>query len=223
MFLAAIPGHLFFTTGKTGTRTLLSVPGMNELSNVGSNKYHSWTYLEPSAALRAIEQYKLNNDCKLHIIVREPHSRLVSGMFEIVAKKIVNVAALDAAAIDYYSSVYWHDITQAVLDLGPTVFDEQHIAAMPFWRFHIGNWINSALKAQSAFDADIVKLEDLNSLLDSLNLTYAIRNTSKDFVNKSNLNFNIVYQQFTLGFGACESYAECCKYIESDIKLYNSL
>lgn len=232
MFVALTDSCAFLTSGKTGTRTLLSIPGIQEISNshidlgVAANRYRSWQFLSPREALRALE--KNIQDRQLYIVVRHPQQRLISGLFEIIAKKTVFVSLSrlklhkDALADQLYSSTYWTSVIQNCMDILPRI-NSDVLERLPFWQFHVGNWMEIIAPAQARFPCEIIQLDRLSDKLWDLGLHHTRSNSSRDLALLEGLDYTQIIESFAQGLSHTSAALEFEQYIKSDINLYHSL
>jgi hypothetical protein len=157
---------LFYTAGKIGTRTLMHTAGMSDLTKtgiiIGSIR---------RKPLEIIIARKEITNKKIIVLVREPVSRIHSGLFELICKimggpYIRNVISQNGDLSFLNDPTFWElsieqGIRFAPTDWSPNVeFDSQR------WQYHIGNWLSDAETVSEIFtDSAILNIKDLSNFL----------------------------------------------------------
>jgi hypothetical protein len=191
MFLLQTPHGLFYTAGKIGTRTLLTISDSTEHTRYGGNcavRTHARRWVE------------LNTDRYQNVIfvIREPESRFRSGLYEIIVKQLYlrelamhsafekNTECLQSHCDLFYREEFWNNIMYHAMGLGPW-HDDFHkvIPGVRRWQFHVGNWLNDIFAVQQHADefgknTEVVHVDQLTPYLSSKGISHSRKNNSED-------------------------------------------
>lgn len=188
MFLAQTPSHIFYTAGKIGTQTLMSIPDIYSIDIATKSYSHN---LRKDTAI-AIKRLLINDSRNITVIIRDPDSRFISGLYEITAKEIygslvVSQATLGAgidavkATVDlFYKTEFWEVALDKTLRLRPSIWQDQLDGYR--WQFHVGNWLEDVTHllnhaAQIGRNITIVDITDLSKYLKHHSLDFDHHNS----------------------------------------------
>lgn len=193
MFIAATERHLFYASGKIGTQTLVSIPGITKLHPVGGTIMPKLRKRTLSSAVKYLGQHPYT---KLTVIVREPNERFRRGLFEIVAKQsndfwithFINqqrsTEFVETFIKTFECEQFWIDAIQRILALAPYNWEPETEFPSRRWQYHIGNWLTDAEYLINSFGATVVDIKNLSSYLTAEGYSYRIDNTYKSFLSE---------------------------------------
>lgn len=201
MFIGKTPNHIFYSAGKTGTQTICSIPSMVQVVPIVGHTVHL-----RASALKEIARIMATNNAKrmatpVTVIIREPESRFISGLFEIIAKQTyapwieLQVRAgvdpiLIAPQMDLWiNPEFWDMAFDRILRLAPTTWEPDKELHSERWQYHVGNWLNDiSVVEQYALELNnpitIVDISQLSLHLDSLGIENKHWNKSSSMLHR---------------------------------------
>lgn len=246
MFIAHTNKHLFFSSGKIGTRTILTIPDIIRIHPPGD-----WNYdkIKKRVLRSAIECLSQNNHLRPVVIVRDPVDRYHSGLFEIIGKVVIETwlrtFISDGTDVDeiqknlkiFKSNEFWTNTFYHFYSLAPEFWVRQQEIQNIRWHFHVGNWLDSAVYLKNEFDATVIDIKQLTSFMH--NNGYK----PKREVDNAFLEFSSIVDEYhppynTIKIPTAEIFSafktahltlpvkwskRIEKYLEPEIDLYNSL
>ena len=153
MFISRTPDHIFYSAGKTGTQTISSIPTTVQIVPI----IHPWTCLQTghlrASALKEIGRIMATNNTKrivtpVTIIIREPTSRFISGLFEIIAKQTyapwielqvragVTPSLIEPQMDLWINPEFWDMAFDRILRLAPTTWEPSKELHSERWQYH---------------------------------------------------------------------------------------
>lgn len=217
---------IFYTAGKIGTRTLLTIPGILDISQ---NEIHADPIRRRN--LRFVIQRKEITGKQIVAVIREPQSRMYSGLFEIIAKIvsgpfIQEMSAQDADLSFLEDSSLWSRMLERCMKMSPRIWDPNKEFDSHRWQYHVGNWLGDVETVSAAFnDTIILDLNDLSKFLNENLVEFTYKNKFSNVLpENSSGNSAKIFQAFknaVISFCQRRDYVD--KYLESEIVLYNTL
>jgi hypothetical protein len=162
---------IFYTAGKTGTRTLGCTDGITDITSFQDIKFSL-----RKKTLDLMISKKETTDKKFVILIREPVSRFYSGMFELVGKILggpyIRQIIAQNGDISFLNNVsFWSDYIESCLRFSPKVWLPHKDFDSHRWQYHIGNWLHDAETFSELFtDSIILNIKDLSNFLVSNNI-----------------------------------------------------
>ena len=157
---------IFYTAGKIGTRTLMHTAGMSDLTKtgiiIGSIR---------RKPLEIIIARKEITNKKIIVLVREPVSRIHSGLFELIGKMLggpfIQQILLQEGDISFLNdSAFWSRYIEQTLRFSSTIWLPHKEFESQRWQYHIGNWLPDAETVSEIFaDSIILNITDLSNFL----------------------------------------------------------
>ena len=209
MFISRTPDHIFYSAGKTGTQTISSIPTTVQIvpiihpwalqnPHLLRGRVHPWTVQQTghlrASALKEIGRIMTTNNTKriatpVTIIIREPTSRFISGLFEIIAKQTyapwielqvragVNPSLIEPQMDLWINPKFWDMAFDRILRLAPTTWEPSKELHSQRWQYHVGNWLSDvSVVEQYALELNtpisIVDISQLSLYLDSLGIEH---------------------------------------------------
>lgn len=252
MYILETPSHIFYGAGKVGTQTLNSIERSAELhprDPAERDTTQRSVYLRKPAVKfmrqRMISMGKKQVTC----MIREPKSRFISGMYEIIGKQIyganvVQLARLGTstdvvqAQIDaMYNPDYWRAMTLQAVWLRPNIWQLEDELDGARWQYHIGNWMNDVYEVVAAAEnlnlaTHIVDLPDLSSYLDHYKIAHSHRNKFQNNMWQmsrldepyqklySMIDHTAIFAAFKAGFNDDGIFHG---YLDEEVRIYNDL
>ncbi len=217
---------IFYTAGKIGTRTLLTVPGIRDVSR---NEINS-TPLRRRNLQLAIQRKEITGK-PVVAVIREPTSRLHSGLFEVIAKIasrafIYEMARQNADISFLEDTSFWSQQFERCIRMSPRIWNPDKEFDSHRWQYHVGNWLTDVETISETFDDTIVlNLHDLSKFLTSNNIEFTYTNKFTNVLPKNSTgNPAKIFQAFrnaVIAESLAKDYIE--KYLEPEISSYNNL
>lgn len=245
MFILTSPSHIFYTAGKIATQSLRTIPDSQQIFP------NSKTASLRAGALTNIKRMIAIDHRPITVVVREPRSRFMSGLFELVAKHIYSPFIEFQAALNvdsstilnqisvFYNSKWWDLAFDRTLRLSPQTWIQTEELDSSRWQYHVGNWLADVVELEStAFKLDkklnIVTIEDLSSYLTSLGLPARNRNKREHFLFALSENYEHLYNSIdhdAIHKAFNQAYANLAldlrtkfeNYVNYDTSIYNKL
>lgn len=208
MFICKTPNHIFYSAGKTGTQTIGSIPSGIQIVPHFVPETAIWCHQKRqylrATALKEIVRIMANNNTKrittpVTVIIREPTSRFISGLFEIIAKQTyapwielqanagVNSSLIEPQMNLWVNPEFWDMAFDRILRLAPTTWEPSKELHSERWQYHVGNWLSDvSVVEQHALELNtpisIVDISQLSMHLDSLGIEYKHMNKSSSML-----------------------------------------
>jgi hypothetical protein len=217
---------IFYTAGKIGTRTLLTVPGIRDVSR---NEINSAPLRRRNLQL-AIQRKEVTGK-PVVAVVREPISRLHSGLFEIIAKiasgTFIQEMEKQNADISFLEDIsFWSRQFERCIKMSPRIWIPDKEFDSHRWQYHVGNWLPDVETISETFeDTIILNLHDLSKFLNSNGIEFTYTNKFTNVLSEnSSGNPAKIYQAFKNAVvEACQRRDYIEKYLEPEISSYNNL
>lgn len=246
MFVACSNKHLFFSSGKIGTRTILTIPDITRMFPAGewnSNK------IKKRVLRTAVECLSQNKHLHPIVIVRHPIERYYSGLFEIIGKSVIeiwlkscvhekiNIIDIQKNLEIFKSKEFWIQTILHFYAMSPESWDTGKELQNIKWQFHVGNWLDSALYLKNEFNATVVDIKNLTTFLHSNNYVPSHKNDNAtlDFAtivdefespyNDIKLPVDEIYTIFkSVHLNLSPKWDECINnYLSTELDVYNTL
>lgn len=222
MFILETASEIFYTSGKTGTRTLLTIPNSKEKDSL---------------------KYPISKP--ITILIREPYQRFVSGLFEINIKSNFHIfSKYSQIHLEnnfpniipmFYDQNLWLELVNDSMKKVPKLKLGQRLSTIEN-DFHIGNWLDRANKNRLYWhNHKIVDISDLTDYLNSKNYQFTIQNSIHDFMLSRLISTKIVKSlglkidvikikaAFKSAVDQCDRIDEIKNYLSNETILYNKL
>ena len=191
MYLGVTKQHIFYTAGKCGTQTLKAITGLREICPYDPALSLSLR----KTARRELERTRLQQDLPVVCIIRNPEKRLISGLFQVLAKQlfgtvfytIINNNYGEQRFVEYaevlYDERFWNQAIERYLRAtspawNPNAELESHRA-----QYHYGNWLADVQEIKATVpDCTIVDTEQLSEFLKNNGYEHEPRNTADYFI-----------------------------------------
>jgi hypothetical protein len=219
---------IFYTAGKIGTQTLFTIPNISAVSyNITSN-----TGLRKKNLQLAILQKEITNK-QIVAVIREPQSRMYSGLFEIISKIIsgpfIQEMIAQRSNLDFLEdSSFWTMMLNRCMKLSPRIWKSDKEFDSYRWQYHVGNWLADVETIAETFSDTIVL--DLNNLSDFLKANqiefYHVNKFSNVLPEHSSGNPDNIFSAFksaVVSFCKVEGQDYIDQYLQSEISAYNRL
>lgn len=211
MFINQTFNYIFYSAGKTGTQTLASIPNSNTL--LPPSQIINGTRNIRKDAVTAMRRLMISDPrSNIAIIIRNPRSRFVSGMYEIIAKEIfgimvvtqalmgTSVATVEENIEQFYKREFWDFALDKTLRLRPSHWEDQLDGYR--WQFHVGNWLADVEQTLDTADqlgraVDLVDITQLSAYLDHKGIEYQHLNKNDSMMWRLSTipNFETVYSR----------------------------
>lgn len=182
MFVLKAANIVFYSAGKVATQTLNSIPNSRQIIPLTTTEN-----LRRDASVQMLRM--IVADCKTVVVIREPISRFVSGVYEIIAKQVYGVAVEEHARITkdvdavrshisaFYSPDFWDVSLDRCLRLRPRTWISNIELDCTRWQYHAGNWLFDVVTLQEnaaglGKTVDIVDLPQLTGYLTQLGIEH---------------------------------------------------
>lgn len=246
MFIACTNKHLFFSSGKIGTRTILTIPDTTRIFPAGE-----WNSdkIKKRVMKAAIDCLSRNKHLHPIVIVRHPTERYYSGLFEIIGKPIIeiwlrsyvyekiNIIDVQKNLEIFKSKEFWVETIHHFYAMAPESWNTGKELQNIKWQFHVGNWLDSAIYLKNEFNATVVDIKNLTTFLHSNNYAPAIEkdNTILDFAtvvydfespyNDIKIPIDEIYITFkSAHLHLSTKWSKCINnYLGTELDLYNTL
>lgn len=157
---------LFYTAGKIGTRTLMHTAGMTDLTRTGDMVGS----IRRNPLEMVIARKEITNK-QIVVLVREPVSRVNSGLFELICKMMggpyigqITSQGGDLSFLTYPS--FWELQIEQGMRFAPTAWSPNLEFDSQRWQYHVGNWLPDAETVSEIFtDSIILNITDLSNFL----------------------------------------------------------
>lgn len=246
MFVACTNKHLFFSSGKIGTRTILSIPNITRIFPEG--KWNS-NKIKKRVLRTAVDCLSRNKHLQPIVIVRHPLERYYSGLFEIIGKSVIEIwlrsyihEKIDVIDIQknleiFKSKEFWAQTILHFYAMSPESWDTGKELENIKWQFHVGNWLDSAIYLKNEFNAMVVDIKNLTTFLHSNNYApmHENDNAASEFasvVNEFNYPYNNIkipvdeiYTIFkSAQLNLSPAWNQCINnYLSPELEFYNTL
>lgn len=205
MFVLKAANIVFYSAGKIGTQTLSSIPvdpSRVQLAPLMGMKVQEATTENLRRHASAQMKRMIVANCKAVAVIREPNSRFVSGIYEIIAKQVYGTAVEAHARITndvdavrshisaFYSPKFWDLALDRCLRLRPRTWISDIELDCTRWQYHAGNWLADVVTVQEIAASlgktvDIVDLPQLTGYLTQLGIEHTHAN------KRSNMMYRI--------------------------------
>ena len=178
---------LFYCAGKTGTRTLKSIPG---IVDVTVNEITE-DPLRKRAKDLLIMRKELTGK-QIVIVIRDPVSRMYSGLFEVIAKIVYGpfieeLIRQDADLSFLTHPSIWSRVFERCIRLTPKSWVSDREFESHRWQYHIGNWMLDAETISEIFsDSIVLNLKNLSVFLEENNIQYIYQNKFTNILSPEN-------------------------------------
>ena len=197
MFVCESSNYLFYSAGKIASQSLLALPDckayappLNQINGLRKD------------AISCIERLSVKNkNLQVTAVIREPKSRFLSGLFEIVAKQIYFSGIVTQAQLGYsaewlakqidvfYNHLFWQDALSRTLHLKPNVWDSSLELSSHHWQYHCGNWLEDVYVVEKFLHSigksvTIIDVADLSKYLEVKNLPSYHFNTKENMFHR---------------------------------------
>jgi len=162
---------LFYAAGKIGTRTLMHTAGMTDLT-----KTEIITGSIRRKPLEIIIARKEITNKKIIVLVREPVSRIQSGLFELICKMMggpyIGQFTSQGGDLSFLTHPkFWEIQIEQGMRFAPSAWLPTVEFNSQRWQYHIGNWLPDAETVSEIFtDSIILNIKDLSNFLVSNNI-----------------------------------------------------
>lgn len=220
---------MFYSAGKVGTQTLNSID--NSVIIVPRQNGKRTTDDPRKNAVKIAQRKVIQTGLPITFVVRDPRSRFISGLYEIIAKHLhfyglvlqsqseSDQQCLQSHVNLFYQQKFWQYVISHALRMSPNQWNSAESLNSSRWQYHVGNWLEDVQYLCSSMDNsgvsyDIVDITDLDQYLLKLNLTYSNRNRSGDLLywfddvpdmHKDffkSINTDLIMTAFAAGFDA---------------------
>ena len=252
MHILESPSHIFYGAGKVGTQTLNSIER--------SVEHHPRPLAERSAEQQSVYLRKPAVKLMLHrmlsmgkkqvtCVIREPKGRFISGMYEIIGKRVYGANVVQLARLGMgvdvvqahidamYDPDYWREVTRQTIYLIPNIWDLTVELDAARWQYHIGNWMADVYEVIDAAEKlhltpHIVDLQDLSAYLDHYKIKHIHRNKFENNMWHmalldeqyqtvySKVNHAAIFSAFKAGFNDSDIFHG---YLDEELKIYEDL
>lgn len=217
---------LFYTAGKTGTRTLKSIPDIIDYLDPINDK------LGPlrKRAMTDLIMRKEITDKKIVAILRDPESRMYSGLFEILGKIIsgpfIEEMIRQEADVSFLNDPsIWSRLLGRCMKLSARVWEPYIEFDSHRWQYHVGNWMIDIETISGIFpDTIMVNIKDLSKFLDEYEITYTYKNKFTNILPDGNEDLaKQIFKQFKYAVDSSEYKQKIDEYLLTEKALYNHL
>ena len=226
MHVLETENFIFYTAGKIGTRTLLTVPGIIDISQ-------NQKYTDPlrKRNLELAIQRKEITGKQIVAVIREPQSRMYSGLFEIIAKIvsgpfIQEMSAQDADLSFLEEISFWSRMLGRCMKMSPRLWNPEKEFDSHRWQYHVGNWLVDVETISEIFeDTIILNLSDLSEFLTSNSIEFSYTNKFSNVLpNNSSADSVKIYDAFKFAVDSFSTRTDNIQnYLQSEIYWYNIL
>ena len=183
--------YLFYAAGKTGTRTLYTIPDIVDVT------VHEEFYSPlRERSLMCLDERKELTGKQIVAIIREPWSRMYSGLYEIIVKIVAGpfieeMIEQNADVSFIENTSIWSRMFERCIKMSPRQWIPDQEMDSHRWQFHIGNWLTDIeMLAEKYPDTIILDLSDLSRFLDENSIKYEHKNKMTDFLGDETLSKN---------------------------------
>lgn len=174
---------IFYTAGKIGTRTLMFTDGIKDLTEP-----RNITGSLRRKTLEIIIKQKEITGKQIVILIREPVSRLNSGLFELIGKVLggpyLRQIISQGGDISFIENpTFWNTVIEQCLRFSSRSWSPHKEFESHRWQYHIGNWLLDAETISEIFtDSIILNIKDLSNFLVSNGIPDSHRNPSSNII-----------------------------------------
>lgn len=217
---------LFYTAGKTGTRTLKSIPDIVDYLDPTNDKIGPLR----KRAMADLVMRKETTNKQIVAILREPESRMYSGLFEIIGKIIsgpfIEEMTNQGADLSFLKNPsIWSRLLGRCIKLSARVWDPHKEFDSHRWQYHIGNWITDIETISEIFpDTIFVNIKDLSKFLEENNITYTYKNKFTNVLPDGEENSaEEIFRSFKFAVDSSKYKQKINDYLQIEKALYNHL
>lgn len=217
---------LFYTAGKTGTRTLKSIPDIVDYLDPTNDKIGPLR----KRAMADLVMRKETTNKQIVAILREPESRMYSGLFEIIGKIIsgpfIEEMTNQGADLSFLKNPsIWSRLLGRCIKLSSRVWDPFKEFDSHRWQYHIGNWMIDIETISEIFpDTIFVNIKDLSKFLEENNIRYTYKNKFTNVLPDGNeVAAKEIFVSFKNAVDNSEYKQKIDEYLLTEKALYNHL
>jgi hypothetical protein len=213
---------IFYTAGKIGSQTISSIPGTVPVTSPTRERNLQ------IAALR-----KEITGKQIVAVIRDPQSRMYSGLFEIIAKIVsapfIKKLVAQQANLDFLEdSVFWIMMLNQCIRLSPRIWKSDKQFDSVCWQYHVGNWLTDVETIVEMFsDTIVLDLSDLSQFLTANQIEFTYMNKFSNVLPEhSSGNPDNIFSAFksaVVAFCNEEKQNYINNYLQPEISAYNRL